>query len=225
MCGRFSNTANFEKLMSFYNAELGVGIDMDWQGNYNVSPTQVVPVIIDGDEGREIVPMKWGLVPFWAKDPKIGNTMINARAETVDGKPGFRDSFKDKRCIVPATGFYEWKKIDKEKQPYYFQPTEGLFSFAGLWSRWNSPEGKQQETFTIITTAANDVVKPVHDRMPVALGGSNAMGAWLAKDTFRKELLELLQPFPDDRMGVHQVSKYVNSPKNCGPECIIKNSE
>ena len=163
--------------------------------------------------------MIWGLVPFWAKDAKIGNSMINARAETIKDKPGFRDSFKNKRCIIPASGFFEWQKLTTAKMPYYFSPKKGLFSFAGLWSAWVSPENIEVETFTVITTAANKAVKPIHDRMPVILG-HNSMAAWLSPATKIKELEELLLPCPADQIQYFPVSKIVNSPKHNGPECI-----
>lgn len=217
MCGRFANTKKFEELRAYYNA---VGND-PWTENYNVAPTQMIPVVTDTEEeGREIRLMRWGLVPFWAKDIKIGASMINARAETLAEKPGFKDSFKDKRCIIPASGFYEWKKLTEAKLPYYFTPEEGLFSFAGLWSRWISPEGKELESCTIITTEANDIVKPIHDRMPVILG-HNAWGAWMNESTKPKELAELLKPFSDGKMSGYAVSKLVNSVKNNKPECLL----
>lgn len=217
MCGRFAVLKKLEEIATYYNARLFGG--EEWSENYNVCPTQLVPVLVEEPDGRELRLMKWGLIPFWAKDKKIGNTMINARAETVKEKPGFRDSFKDKRCIVPASGFYEWQKLSTAKQPYYFTPKEGLFSFAGLWSRWISPESVEVETFTIITTTANDVVKPIHDRMPVVLG-HNSYSAWMAKSTKANELQELLAPLASDKMGMVAVSQFVNKPKNCGPKCI-----
>lgn len=221
MCGRFTSLESLEKLASLYQAE--IPRPWEWEPNYNAAPTQILPVVIEEDGARIIEGMRWGLVPFWAKDIKIGNSMINARAETVDTKPGFRDSFMKKRCIIPANGFYEWQKLSTVKRPFYFTPKEGLFSFAGLWSHWDSPEGKRIETFTIITTAANDVVKPIHDRMPVSLG-HNSFAAWMAEDTKKKDLQDLLTPFTAGAMQVQEVSRYVNSPKNTGPQCIVANS-
>jgi len=217
MCGRFANKEQLKDLAAYYNATPFKG--HEWQGSYNIAPTQIVPVIVDEPEGREIRLIKWGLVPFWAKDAKIGTSMINARADTIKTKPGFRDSFKDKRCIVPATGFFEWKKLTTAKEPSYFSPKEGLFSFAGLWSAWVSPENIELESFTIVTTTANKIVKPISDRMPVILG-HNSMAAWLSPLTKPKELEELLLPCPDDQMQGFAVSKFVNSAKHDGPECI-----
>lgn len=167
MCGRFANIEKFDQLRAYYDA---VANNEEWEANYNLAPMQMAPVVVEGEQGREIRLMKWGLVPHWAEDKKIGASLINARSETVAKLPSFRDSFKTRRCIVPASGFYEWKKIGKERHPHYFTPADGLFSFCGLWSKWKSPEGETLETFTILTTTANDVVMPIHDRMPVALG-------------------------------------------------------
>ena len=219
MCGRFTNVQTIRDLAAEYKATPFKG--HEWQGSYNIAPTQLVPVVVDEPEGREIRLMKWGLVPFWAKDAKIGNSMINARAETIKEKPGFRDSFKDKRCIIPANGFFEWKKLVTAKEPYDFSPKEGMFAFAGLWSAWVSPESIEVESFTIITTAANKLVKPIHDRMPVILG-HNSMAAWLSPATKPKEVEELLLPLPDEQMQYFAVSKFVNSAKHNGPECIEK---
>ncbi|MBI3441983.1 MAG: SOS response-associated peptidase [Proteobacteria bacterium] len=217
MCGRFANVEKLEKLAAYYNATPFKG--EEWQGDYNIAPTDSIPVVVDEPEGREIRRMRWGLVPFWAKDIKIGTSMINARAETIKDKPGFRDSFKGKRCIIPATGFYEWKKLTTAKEPYYFSPDEGIFSFAGLWSSWISPESIEIETCTIITTDANSIVKPIHNRMPVILG-HNSIGAWLSNTTKEKELMELLIPLPDRQVKYRAVSKFVNSVKNDGAQCI-----
>ncbi len=217
MCGRFAVIKKFEEIAAYYDARPFGG--EEWKESYNICPTQLVPVIVEEPDGRELRLMKWGLIPFWAKEKGIGSKMINARSETITEKPGFRDSFKDKRCIVPASGFYEWQKLTTIKEPYYFTPTKGLFSFAGLWSRWISPESVEVETCTIITTDANDKIKPIHDRMPVMLG-HNSWSAWTAKTTKVKELQELLTPTPSSQMDVVQVSAYVNKSKNSGVECI-----
>ncbi|MDE1153617.1 MAG: SOS response-associated peptidase [Micavibrio sp.] len=214
---RFTVIKKFEELAAHYNASPFGG--KEWLENYNVTPNTMVPVLVDEPEGRELRLMQWGLIPFWAKDRKIGNAMINARADEAQDKPGFRDSFKDKRCIIPATGFYEWQKLTSVKLPYYVTPKAGLFSFAGLWSRWISPESVEVETFSIITTTANDVVKPVSDRMPVCLP-SSGWSPWLAKGTRPNDLQELLRPLPGEQLGIVPVSKYVNALKSSGPKCI-----
>ncbi len=218
MCGRFAVIKKFEEIAAYYDARSFGG--EEWQGNYNVCPTQLVPVLVEEPDGRELRLMKWGLIPFWAKDKKIASSMINARSETVKEKPGFRDSFKNKRCVIPASGFYEWQKLTSvKKEPYYFTPKEGLFSFAGLWSSWISPVSIEVETFSIITTEANELIKPIHDRMPVMLG-HNSWSAWMAKETKPNELQELMTPAPANQMKVVQVSQYVNKVKNAGAQCI-----
>lgn len=216
MCGRYTVEQRAEALLHFYKA---TGQFL-WEGSYNIAPSQMVPVVVDGDQAKEIRLMKWGLIPHWAKDDKIGYKMINARGETVAEKPGFRDSFKKRRCIIPATGFFEWRTIaPKKKQPWYFTPKEGLFSFCGLWSRWKSPEGEEIETCAIITTAPNEVVAPIHDRMPVAIT-DNMIGAWLSNDTKPDDLKDFLAPYPASQMKSVPVSSYVSNVKNHGPRCI-----
>ncbi len=216
MCGRFANIEKWEKIRAYYDAHNN---NDEWEGSYNVAPTQKAPVIIETEQGREIRLMKWGLVPHWSLDTKKAATMINARGETVAEKPAFRDSFKRKRCIVPVTGFYEWKTVGKEKYPTFFTPNEGIFSFSGLWSEWRSPEGEKLETFSIITTTANEVVGKIHNRMPVAIT-NNMMGAWLAAETSSDELKSFLAPYPASQMKGVEVSQYMNSYKNHGEECI-----
>lgn len=217
MCGRFAVIKKFEEIAAYYDARAFGG--EEWRENYNVCPTQLIPVLVEEPDGRELRLMKWGLIPSWAKAEKMAYSMINARAETVKEKPGFRDSFKDKRCIIPASGFYEWQKLTTAKKPYYFTPKEGLFSFAGLWSRWVSPDNIEIESCAIITTAANDLVKPIHDRMPAALG-HNSWSAWMAKKTKADELLEILTPMPSNQITVVSVSMHVNKVSNKGAECI-----
>lgn len=210
MCGRFALIERFEVLKTYYDA---IG-ELEWQANYNVAPTQQVPVVLEEGGARTIRLMRWGLIPHWAKTPK---PIINARAETVAENGAFKDSFKARRCIVPASGFYEWKKPAVE--PYYFTPKEGFFSFSGIWSQWRTPDGVSLETFSIITTTANEVVSPVHERMPVVLGG-NAVGEWMNQQATANDLKALLQQFPAGLMAARAVSKYVNSPKNSGSQCI-----
>lgn len=218
MCGRFALIQGMDQVKAFYGAKASAA----WRGSYNISPSQMIPAVVEESDGRGIRLMKWGLVPHWAKDVKAGFRMINARSETADEKPGFREAFKSRRCVIPASGFYEWRKPDR--QPFWFSPEGGdLFSLAGLWARWESPEGETLDSCAILTTEANDAVSPVHDRMPVILG-HNAAGAWLDKATSPAELKALLVPFPALKMSAVPVSKYVNRPQNAGPECILRNS-
>jgi putative SOS response-associated peptidase YedK len=192
------------------------------QPRYNIAPSQNHPVVIINQDQRELTMMRWGLIPPWAKDISIGYRMINARAETVAEKASFKKPFKDKRCLVLADGFYEWKKTDKKnKIPYYFMlKSKQPFAFAGLWEQWKNPEGEKILSFTIITTKANELMEPIHDRMPVILK-ENVETQWLDpenKDT--DKLLSLLQPYPGGLMLAYRVSPIVNAPKNDTPECI-----
>ena len=165
--------------------------------------------------------MRWGLVPSWAKDPKIGNRMINARSETVTEKPSFRTSFKRRRCLIPADGFYEWKREGKAKKPMLITANPGgLFAFAGLWETWKQPDGSWLLTCAIITTSANEFMKSIHDRMPVILP-REAEASWLDPEEQDTAMLsELLLPYDSDRMEGYEVSTLVNSPRNNFPEVI-----
>lgn len=164
--------------------------------------------------------MRWGLIPFWAKDPKIGYKMINARAETVNEKPSFKHSLKNKRCIVPASGFYEWLKSEKQKIPFYIKPKDQeYFSFAGLYDVWKDAEGKEIKSYTIITTTPNIKMAKIHDRMPVILKVADE-DKWLDQNTDIDELLKLLKPYPDSEMEIYSVSDLVNSPRNDNKDLI-----
>jgi putative SOS response-associated peptidase YedK len=190
--------------------------------SYNVAPGMIMPVITK--EGRvHLQEMKWGLIPFWAKDPKIGYRTINARSEDVATKPSFRGPFKNKRCLVPANGFYEWGTINNERTPYYFKLKSGqMMAFAGLYDEWKDVEGKVFKTFTILTTQANKVVGKIHDRMPVILHKEDE-DTWA--DSTQLDMLKLsalLQPYADSEMESYPVSKAVNSPKSADTEALIK---
>jgi putative SOS response-associated peptidase YedK len=186
--------------------------------SYNVAPTQQILVAREYEGKREGVAMRWGLTPSWAKDKKIAQ--INARADTVAEKPMFRSAFKKRRCLILADGYYEWKTIGKQKQPYFFRlKAEEPFTFAGLWETW-SGEGKPLETCTILTTDANDLTKAFHNRMPVILTGDEAL-AWIDPDIDDTEMLKsLLQPLPPDRMTYYAVNTMVGNVQNNSPECI-----
>jgi putative SOS response-associated peptidase YedK len=168
MCGRYRLSRSKEVLAEHFDVEP----DDDWQPRYNIAPTQSVPVIRQHPEQPKRLGsrMQWGLIPFWAKDPNIGFKMINARAETVATKPAFRESLRKRRCLIPADGFYEWKKNGKVKTPFCFtMADDSIFAFAGIWDSWRNPEGKAIETCSIITTTPNTLLIEVHDRMPVIL--------------------------------------------------------
>ncbi len=222
MCGRYNIVTDADALIDAFEITL-VNIDATaWQPRYNVAPSQNVPVVRETDLGRELVMLRWGLVPFWAKEPKIGYKMINARAETVSTKPAFRAAFKRRRCLIPATGFYEWKAETSGKQPFNIcMQDRSVFAFAGLWEHWEG-EGEQAiESCTIIVTEANKSVQSVHDRMPVIID-SEHYGSWLDAGQQRtNELASLLQPFTARLLDIEPVSKRVNSPKHDDPECLV----
>lgn len=219
MCGRFTLTASGQLLME----ELGLlSIPEDYRPRYNVAPGQPILAARDGDEGRKGAMLKWGLVPSWAKDPSIGNKMINARSETVAEKPSFRRAFDRRRCIIPADGFYEWRKDGKRKIPMRFRLRDGRpFAFAGLWEAWRPPGGEGETLFTctILTTAANELVQPVHDRMPVILT-QEALDLWLDREVPGDGVASLLRPYPAREMEAYEVSPRVNSVANDDPELI-----
>src|SRR5262245_35107324 len=174
MCGRFTLATSRAQLADLFRLAGGPELPL----RYNIAPTQPVPVVRAAGDGRALALARWGLIPRWATDPAIGNRLINARSETVAEKPSFRDAFRKRRCLIPATGFYEWAKTAGGKQPYHFRLLDGRpFAFAGLWERWDRG-GEPVESCTILTTAANAVVRPVHERMPVILP-AEAFAAWL----------------------------------------------
>jgi putative SOS response-associated peptidase YedK len=191
---------------------------------YNVAPTQDAPVVrLRADGERAIAMLRWGLVPAWSEGPDSGYRMINARAETVATKPAFRGAFRRRRCLVPADGFYEWRKEGARKQPYRIRLRGGgPFAFAGLWERWSPERGDAEviESFTIVVTDANALLEPIHERMPVILAQSD-YGAWLDVQGTEPEAAQaLLRPYPPDQMEAYPVSLRVNSPRNDDPECI-----
>ncbi|NIS75135.1 MAG: SOS response-associated peptidase [Deltaproteobacteria bacterium] len=218
MCGRFVLFSN----VTVISRELNIHqVPFDFAASYNIAPGQDVVAVINRGAGNELVTFRWGLIPFWSKDPKIGNRMINARGETVTEKASFRTPFKKRRCLIVADGFYEWRKEGKGKVPVYvFLKSRRPFGLAGLFDSWNSPAGEEISTCTIITTEANELLRQVHDRMPVIIP-QESRGLWL--DTASgdaKSLTKLLVPYPSDLMDHHDVSRFVNSPKNNSPVCI-----
>lgn len=221
MCGRFTSKAKPEQLeREFKVGRLNHAL---FQPRYNIAPSQNIDVVLEENGERIIEKLKWGLIPSWAKDPEIGNRLINARAETLDEKPSFREAFKSRRCIIPASGFYEWQKTGKgAKQPFYFFLKEkDVFGFAGLWEAWvDKNTGEEIETCTIITTQANDEVMPVHERMPVILKPEN-YDDWLDAAEKNTQLLrEFLKPFPSDSMDSYAVSRSVNVVETDSAELI-----
>ena len=218
MCGRFTLKTSRARIKEMFRLQrLG-----EWDPRYNIAPSQPVLAVraIPESGEREGVFLKWGLIPSWAKEPGIGNNLANARADTVAEKPAFRSAFKKRRCLVIADGFYEWQAGPGGKTPYYFQlKDQGPFAFAGLWERWEKGE-EPVESCTLITTDANGVVEPVHNRMPVILD-PGSFDRWLDPSEQRVEALKaMLVPLPDDSLTAHPVSKLVNNPRNESPQCI-----
>jgi putative SOS response-associated peptidase YedK len=218
MCGRFTLVVTVDELLTHYLIDTPT--NKYHTQRFNIAPgQQVMAVILDGEKNR-LGEFKWGLVPSWAKNEKIGYKMINARAETVAEKPAFRSSFKRQRCLIPADGFYEWKVIDGDKQPMRIQlKDEGIFSMAGLWETWVSPEGTIISSCTIITTTPNELMVDIHDRMPVILMPEDEKH-WLDKDQNPKDLKELLRPYSAESMRAYPVSKAVGNVRNQGKELI-----
>lgn len=221
MCGRITLTVTPNEVAEW----LGIELTPIFEPRYNIAPTQWVPIIRFDPESRrrEAMPLRWGLVPPWATELSVGNKMINARSETVFEKRSFRNAIRKKRCIVPASGFYEWRRGAKVRQPFLFQrKSERPFALAGLWEHNGAvPEGPV-ETFTILTTTANALVQPLHDRMPVILPDA-AINRWL--DPAVSDIGDLLVPLPESEMIVRPVSSYVNSPMNEGVGCLAPPTE
>ena len=216
MCGRFTLAVDINTIAKTF----GVAPSLEAAPRYNIAPTQeVVSILSNGTAHLEW--LQWGLIPSWAKDASIGSKMINARAETPAEKPSFKRLLRSRRCLVPADGFYEWKKERSGKTPMYITLKDGSpFAFAGLWDLWRDPEGRQIRTCTLITTEPNAVVAPIHDRMPVILP-PEARDMWL-DNAIQDEhaLLPLLSPYPAEAMTARAVSRLVNNPKSEGAELI-----
>ena len=221
MCGRFAFYSPREAITAVFDVEFPLALEP----RFNISPTQYVVVLRqqhNRDRGFAIEPalLRWGLIPSWSEDPRIGNRMINARAETVDKKPAFRTAFKRRRCVVLADGFFEWRRTDDGKIPYFISmKNRQPFAMAGLWERWSGADSPI-ESCTIITTAANRVMATLHDRMPVILSTENAR-RWIdTEDDSREALLSLLVPADNDLLQYWEVSRSVNNSRNDGPELI-----
>jgi putative SOS response-associated peptidase YedK len=219
MCGRFTLHLPPEMIAEIF----GVLLVSDVKPRFNVAPSQSHPVVRQTAEGRQLVPMKWGLIPHWAQDSRLGYSMINARAETIDTKPSFRGSFRTRRCLVPADGLFEWLRYEgKTKQPFYVTiRSGGMMPFAGLWDRWQNPEGESVETFTIITCASNELISQLHDRMPVIIDRKD-FSTWLDPAAPPEMVKELLHPYPSEQMTLWKVGKLVNNPRIDLEECIKK---
>jgi putative SOS response-associated peptidase YedK len=215
MCGRFARRSTQEVLADWFGVELE---DMPWfVPTYNAAPQSTQPVVrLNADTGkREFALLRWGLVPFWAKEAKFGFTTINARAEEAAAKPAFRDALKKRRCLVPADAFYEWQRLDpKTKQPYAIAMRSGKpYAFAGLWERWRPKEGPVLETFTILTTDPNELTEPIHNRMPVILEPSD-YARWMEEGDPARPPVDLLRPYPAEKMLAWPVDNRVGNVRN-----------
>jgi len=220
MCGRFTLLSDQQVLEKIFGVT--GGYSLDWKPHYNIAPSQTIPIIRpDGRGGREFAPVRWGLVPQWARDPSVGARMINARAETLREKPAFRAAFKRRRCVVPASGWYEWQATAQGKQPWYFHPRDGApLAFAGLWERRDDPATGPLETATIITVEANPALAAIHDRMP-ALLDADGVARWLDPNLETPEpLQELLHPVVEGIIAGRRVGRAVGNVKNDGPGLI-----
>lgn len=218
MCGRYTLTCELDDLI----AEFGIEIATELSPRYNIAPTQYAPIIRNVEGAPRLDQLRWGLIPSWSKDESIGARLINARAETADSKPSFRSAFKSRRCIAPASGFYEWKKTgSKSKQPYWIHlESDRPMALAGLWESWTSPDGQPIETYTILTTEPNDTMRSLHDRMP-ALLVANDFELWL--DPQQKDVSAIksrLRPWLGEPLTLTPVSTRVNSVRNDDPSLI-----
>ena len=215
MCGRFTLSLAADRAARELGIPVETWLEMVTRPRFNIAPMQTHPVVVMPREDRELAPARWGLVNFWAKDNKRAARQINARAETLDTRPAYRAAFKSRRCVVPADGFYEWTGPKAKRQPlWYHRPDGGLLLFAGLYESWRAEPEREETTFTIVTTRANELMAPVHDRMPVVLADC-AVDEWLfAEATDVTALKDLLAPPPDDLLTVTPASMRVNAVKN-----------
>lgn len=223
MCGRFTLTAPIDQIQMRFDIEQFIDEDL-YSPNYNVAPSQSVLAVINDGTNNRLGYLRWGLIPPWANDPKIGYNMINARAETLAEKPSYRHAFKKRRCLILADSFYEWKRHDDNtKTPMRIKlKSDDLFAMAGIWETWNSPDGNRINSCTVITTKPNELVKAIHDRMPVILKQKDEQ-VWLDKSITDTDLLHnLLKPYDTNSMEAYEVSSLVNSPKNNSVDLIQK---
>jgi len=219
MCGRFQLSVKGKQISERFNVEV---FDELYKPNYNCAPSQKLPVITN-DKPDQLSFFQWGLIPFWAKDPKVGFRNINTRSETIGEKPSFKNAFKKRRCLIPANGFYEWRK-DNDKTPFrIFLKDEKLFAIAGIWETWKDAESRIINSFSIITATANSLVEDIHNRMPVILKPEDE-AIWLMEND-ETLLKSLLVPYSEGSMEAYAISKKVNSPINNGSEIIMPETD
>ena len=215
MCGRYSLVST-ENIAARFDAQQQ---QLTLSPRYNVAPSQSMPVVVRNSPNR-LLEMQWGLIPSWSKEPRAQFSTINARAETITKSPVFRGPFKSRRCLVPASGFFEWQRTERGKQPFCIRLKDGdLFAFAGLYDIWHDAEGSELYSYTVITTTPNDLVASIHNRMPVILRQEDE-DVWLDKESDPAQLLALLKAYPADKMEAYPVSRAVNSPANDGAELM-----
>ncbi len=222
MCGRYVLKANLPDIARMLGMDVPVDMDPALEPSFNIAPTRSVPACRSEEpDKKELALMHWGLIPHWAKQRDSNYRLINARAETVAEKPAFRSSFRHRRCLIPADGYYEWKSMQGRKQPYYFSMQDGQpFCFAGLWDRWQAPDGPPVESCTIITTGANAFASEFHHRMPVIVARDH-YARWLdPRITHAAQVTPMLQPFAAEAMRVYPVSTLVNNARVDEPRCI-----
>lgn len=218
MCGRYTLTVDKDELSERFECPL---VASDYRPRYNAAPAQVMPVLVNDRGQKRWSMMRWGLVPHWAKDSSIGNKLINARLETADSKPAFRDSFLRRTCLVPADGYYEWMKSGSYKQPMRIvSKSRELFAFAGLWDSWTSEAGRTLLTFTILTTEPLDLLRNIHNRMPLILKREDESGWLQPHSASKQEFLSNLTPY--NELEAYPVERMVNSPANDCPELIVE---
>ncbi|WP_376797184.1 SOS response-associated peptidase [Thermogemmatispora sp.] len=212
MCGRFTLITDLQTIAEIF----GVSATLEAQPRYNIAPSQEVVAILH-EQQRQMAWLRWGLIPSWAKEEAIGNRMINARAETLAERPSFKRLLRTRRCLVVADGFYEWQQTNGSKRPMYITLRDrSPFAFAGLWDQWSAPDGRSLRTCTIVTTEPNELLAPIHNRMPVILS-REACERWLDPRLQETEaLLPLLRPYPATEMQARPVSRLVNDPRNEG---------
>jgi len=218
MCGRFTLQTPEARIREAFNLQFAEQLGLG--PRYNIAPSQDIPIIRDSKDGHEMVLAKWGLIPYWSKEPKTKYSTINARIETVAEKPTYRTPFKKQRCLIPADGFFEWKLVNGHKIPHYIRMDKsGVFAFAGIWDRWEG-DGETLDSCSIIVMPANEVMKPVHERMPAIIAPAH-YDLWLdSRITDKHELLGYLNSAPSSQLKFYPISPWVNSPKHDDERCI-----
>ncbi len=217
MCGRYAFFSPTEAVAELFDLDDPPPVEF----SFNVAPTDYVPAVRSVDGSRQLGMLRWGLIPFWAKAKQVGVKMINARSESISSKPAFRKAFQQRRCLLPANGFFEWQKQGDKKQPFFIHfEAERVFAFAGIWERWGRDE-EEIESVSIITTEPNDLVAPIHNRMPVILDRQD-FARWLGEEPAdSEELLSMLQPHSSKQMQTRAVGKSVGNPRNKGEDCVL----